>query len=85
MAPGRVRPWTTHLNAHYASESGIETLRTRCIAVRATAVPLIHTFGRTVYSVNGTFTRSYPLQPVRQSKGHGSTRALVCSGDMIRA
>jgi hypothetical protein len=36
------------------------------------AIPLIHTFGPTVYSVNGTFTWSYPLEialPVRQPKG----------------
>jgi len=40
MAPGRFRPWTTStrgLNAHHAPESGIETLRMRCIPVCATA------------------------------------------------
>jgi hypothetical protein len=90
MAPGRFRPWTTStrgLNAHRAPESGIPCRRAAFPSVPLHAVPLIHTFGPTAYSVNGTCTWSYPFEialPVRQPKGHGFTRARVCSGDMIR-
>src|ERR1700694_4838410 len=72
---------TRGLNPHHAPESGIETLRTRCIPVRATSRRFSHPHIRSdglqrqpVYSVNGTFTWSYPFEialPVRQPEGHG--------------